>query len=112
MGLEKLIGLFEQTQIAMHRQAGRAVNTALVVRNWVFGWYIVEFEKNRSEREELYGQSLMIQLSEKLSKRLGNSFPGVHLTSTVNFTNITKRFGRHCLPNWFRKISLKPLPIY
>lgn len=29
--------------------------TVVVVRNWLFGWYIVEFEKGSTERAELYG---------------------------------------------------------
>ena len=45
VGFEGLIGLFEQTQTTMQTQAARSVDIALVVRNWLFGWYIVEFEK-------------------------------------------------------------------
>ena len=31
-GIDKLVGLFEQTHSELQRQAGRAVNTAVVVR--------------------------------------------------------------------------------
>jgi hypothetical protein len=73
-GFEKLIGLFEQTHGELQLQAGRAVNTALVVRNWLFGWYIVEFEKGGANRQELYGKKLVEELSIKLTKRLGKGF--------------------------------------
>lgn len=48
MGFEGLVGLFEQTQATMQSQAARSVDIALVVRNWLFGWYIVEYQQNES----------------------------------------------------------------
>lgn len=74
MGLERTVELFEQTQFNMQAQAGRSVNTALVVRNWLFGWYIVEYEKTGANRKDLYGRELMVKLSEKLSGLLGKGF--------------------------------------
>ncbi len=74
MGFDGLIELFKQTQSTMQAQAARSVDVALVVRNWLFGWYIVEFENGGAERAELYGKELIKQLSEKLSKRLGKGF--------------------------------------
>jgi predicted nuclease of restriction endonuclease-like (RecB) superfamily len=64
---EKLLELFKQTQTSMQIQAGRSVDTALVVRNWLFGWYIVEFENGGAERAELYGKKLIRFLYERLS---------------------------------------------
>lgn len=69
-----LIGLFEQTQTALQSQAVRSVDIALVVRNWLFGWYIVEFENGAAERAELYGKELIQRLSEKLTETLGRGF--------------------------------------
>jgi len=63
-----LIGLFEQTNTAMQSHAARSVDIALVVRNWLFGWYIVEFENGGAERTELYGKALIKRLSEELKK--------------------------------------------
>lgn len=40
LGFEKLVGLFAQTQSELLKQAARSVDIALVVRNWLFGWYI------------------------------------------------------------------------
>ena len=75
-GLEfgKLLELFKQTQTSMQIQAARSVDTALVVRNWMFGWYIVEFENGGAERTELYGKKLLKKLSEKLMATLGKGF--------------------------------------
>ncbi len=68
VGFYGLVGLFEQTQTVMQTQAARSVDIALVVRNWLFGWYIVEFENGGAERAELYGKKLIKRLSEELKK--------------------------------------------
>ncbi|NCC60901.1 MAG: DUF1016 domain-containing protein [Verrucomicrobiae bacterium] len=69
-----LVELFEQTQTAMRHQVARSVNIGLVVRNWLFGWYIFEFEKGGVERAELYGKKLMEKLASRLTERLGKGF--------------------------------------
>ncbi len=43
--LNAIVSLFEKTQSTMFKRASRAVNNSLVVRNWLFGFYISEFEK-------------------------------------------------------------------
>ncbi len=74
MKFDGLVGLFEQTQTAMQSQAARSVDIALVVRNWLFGWYIVEFENGGAERAELYGKKLIKQLADTLTTTLGRGF--------------------------------------
>jgi hypothetical protein len=37
----------------MQTQAARSVDIVLVVRNWLFGWYIVEFEGGGADRIDL-----------------------------------------------------------
>ena len=65
-GFHDLILLFEQTQAVMQKQAARSVDIALVVRNWLFGWYIVEFEQNGKDRAE-YGSKLLKELASQVS---------------------------------------------
>jgi predicted nuclease of restriction endonuclease-like (RecB) superfamily len=43
------------------------VNIALVIRNWLFGYYIVEFEQQGVDRAE-YGSKLLTQLSNRLKR--------------------------------------------
>ena len=64
-GFDDLLSLFEQTQSAMQNQAAHTINIALVVRNWLFGWYIVEYQQNGADRAE-YGNKLLKKLSNKL----------------------------------------------
>ena len=68
LGFEKLVTLFEHTHFVMQARAVRSVDIALVVRNWLFGWYIVEFEKGGPERTEMYGKALFDRLATRLKK--------------------------------------------
>ncbi len=43
-----------------------AVNQMLTARNWVIGYYIVEFEQNGQDRAD-YGSALLTKLAEKLN---------------------------------------------
>ena len=85
---DKLLELFEQTQTVMQSQAARSVDIALVVRNWLFGWYIVEFEQNGEDRAK-YGKQLLKKLSSVLSKNMGRGF------SVDNLELIRKFYTAH-----------------
>lgn len=74
MTLDHLIALFERTHAELRERAAKSVDTALVVRNWLFGWYITEFEKAGASRSEVYGKELMSQLAARLTERLGKGF--------------------------------------
>ena len=45
----------------------------LVVRNWLFGWYMVEYEQNGSDRAK-YGTATLKQLSVALKTSIGRGF--------------------------------------
>jgi hypothetical protein len=47
---DSLVSLCGQTHEALQRQAARSVNIGLVVRNWLFGWYIVEYQQRKQIR--------------------------------------------------------------
>ena len=70
MNYQQLLALFKETHLELQQRAARSVDTSLVIRNWLFGWYIVEFEQGGAERAELYGKSLINRLSREL-KSLG-----------------------------------------
>ena len=64
---ERLVELCQRTYDETRHFATRAVDRSLVVRNWLFGWYIVEFEGGGSSRRELYGKELFNRLSDRLA---------------------------------------------
>lgn len=46
MNFEQLVTLCEQTHGEIQKRAIRAVDLSLVIRDWLFGRYLVEFEQN------------------------------------------------------------------
>ena len=46
---ERLVELCRHTHEETRRSAARAVDRSLVVRNWLFGWYIVEYEQRGAD---------------------------------------------------------------
>ena len=62
---EELVQLCHQAHENAQNRAVRATDVTIVVRNWLFGRYIVEFEQNGSDRAG-YGKRLLVALSESL----------------------------------------------
>ena len=81
MNLERLIELLSQTHRSLHQRASRAVDFALVVRNWLFGYYIVEFEQRGEDRAQ-YGARLLDGLSGQLRAA---GVPGCSTSNLKNF---------------------------
>lgn len=126
LGFEKLVELFAQTQSELLKQAARSVDIALVIRNWLFGWYVVEFENGGAERAELYGKKLLQRLSAELKqaglmgvsltnlkqfrlfyetyKEIGQAVPDQSSISTINWEKITQSVSAQSLNADIQKI--------
>lgn len=65
MNFNQLVTLCQNTHEEIQKRAVRAVDTHLVVRNWLFGHHITEFEQNGTDRAE-YGARLLDNLSDRL----------------------------------------------
>lgn len=66
MNFKSLVGHINQVQNVLQAQAAHAVNLALTTRNWLVGYYIVEFEQHGEDRAK-YGDKLINRLAEKLN---------------------------------------------
>lgn len=53
MKIEQLVHQIQQIDANLSWQANKAVNQMLTLRNWLIGYYIVEFEQNGEERAAL-----------------------------------------------------------
>jgi len=62
---KQLISAIEQIHNKLQTTAANAVNQTLTIRNWLIGYYIVEFEQNGKDRAE-YGKSLLKSISQKI----------------------------------------------
>ena len=63
---EKLLSTIEQVHRQLQASAASAVNQSLTIRNWLIGFYIVEFEQNGEDRAT-YGDKLIEKLAGKLT---------------------------------------------
>lgn len=68
MTFESLVGRINIIQDTLQSQAAHAVNLSLTARNWLVGYYIVEFEQHGEDRAK-YGEKLLNRLSERLNQR-------------------------------------------
>ena len=68
MDFESLVGQIKQVQDVFQAQAAHAINLSLTTRNWLVGYYIVEFEQNGEDRAK-YGDKLLKTLAQRLNKR-------------------------------------------
>src|SRR3990170_9058765 len=93
------------TRLAAH--AVRAVNLGLTLRNWVIGFYIVEFELRGADRSS-YGDRLLLELSKALSARQISNTGRRQLYQYLSFYRAYPQIVR-TLPAQFRRL-LPALP--
>lgn len=66
MNFNQLTKTLLVTHNDFYQNAVKAINIGLTLRNWLFGFYIVEFEQNGEDRAK-YGKQLLINLAQQLS---------------------------------------------
>lgn len=73
MDYEALVAAITRAHDDAQRQAVQAVNLTLTLRNWLVGYYIVEYEQHGADHAR-YGKQLLSNLAKDLRKRLGRGF--------------------------------------
>ena len=68
MNFESLVGRINQVQDVLQAQAAHAINLSLTARNWLVGYYIVEFEQKGEDRAK-YGDKLINRLAESINRK-------------------------------------------
>ena len=68
MNFESLVGRINLIQDALQAQAAHAINLSLTARNWLVGYYIVEFEQHGEDRAK-YGEKLINRLAERINRK-------------------------------------------
>ena len=66
MNFKELIKSLFTVNRELKEQSLNAVNISLTLRNWFFGFYIVEFEQSGKDRAE-YGKSLLGSISNEMA---------------------------------------------
>jgi predicted nuclease of restriction endonuclease-like (RecB) superfamily len=85
MNFTSLVQSIQQTHTALQQQAVLAVNRSLTIRNWLIGYYIVEFEQE-GEDKAAYGEKLL----QKLAQNLAN--PGLSHRNLKLFRQFYQRY--------------------
>ena len=98
LSFESVVDSVSRLHTEFQRQATKAVNVSLTLRNWLIGAYVHEYELRGADRAE-YGENLLKELSKILTKR---KIPG------CDFTNLYKclRFFR-LYPQILESVKLK-----
>jgi predicted nuclease of restriction endonuclease-like (RecB) superfamily len=68
-----LLDAVGQAHATAQRHAVQAINVALTLRNWLIGYYIVEYEQQGRDRAE-YSERLLETLARDLRKQQGRGF--------------------------------------
>ena len=68
MNFESLVGRINLIHDALQAQAAHAVNLSLTARNWLVGYYIVEYEQHGEDRAK-YGEKLINKLSQRINRK-------------------------------------------
>ncbi|MCL2282639.1 MAG: DUF1016 N-terminal domain-containing protein [Fibromonadales bacterium] len=68
MKFNSLVKQINAVQKTLQATAEHAINMSLTIRNWLIGYYIVEFEQNGEDRAK-YGEKLLQKLEEKLKTK-------------------------------------------
>ncbi|MBA0884221.1 PDDEXK nuclease domain-containing protein [Flavobacterium undicola] len=82
--IQNLVTVISETQTYFRQQAQKQVNIGLTLRNWFFGFYIVEYEQKGKDRA-VYGENLIQNLSKLLGEKQLKGFSAVNLRMYRSF---------------------------
>ncbi|MFN6090374.1 MAG: YhcG family protein [Cyclobacteriaceae bacterium] len=68
MNFSLLVNTIHQAHSTLQQSALKSVNKYLTIRNWLVGFYIVEFEQNGEDRAK-YGDKLLPELAKSINIR-------------------------------------------
>ena len=89
----QLVELCRRTHEETQRSAARAADTYLVTRNWLFVWYIVEYEQRGADRAK-YGARLLAKVSHRLQEAGIKGCSTTHLKLCRQFHQQQKQIGQ------------------
>lgn len=78
MKFKQLIDIIRKTHFSLQQRAVSAVDQNLIARNWLIGFYIVEFEQNGEDRAK-YGGKLFERIAEETKNIKGFSHRNLKL---------------------------------
>ncbi len=92
MNFDQLLNAIEKTSNSLQEKALTSVNQSLVIRNWLTGLYIVEFEQNGEDRAA-YGEKLLDTIALELKKKKLKGLSATNLRLFRRFYDIYPHIG-------------------
>lgn len=96
--IEGLVSVIGETQQYFKLLASKQVDTALTLRNWLFGYYLAEYELNGADRAE-YGTKLFKEIAKRLEQKGFKQIRERHLYLCKDFY--------HVYPDILRSVTAK-----
>ena len=104
MNFKILIQKLQDTHNILQASAAKSVNITMTLRNWLFGFYIVEYEQNGEDRAT-YGEKLIRSLERKLKS---SEIKGMSFTNLNIFRQFYLTYPEisHLLPDIFSSLPI------
>ncbi|GHT19536.1 hypothetical protein AGMMS4957_04000 [Bacteroidia bacterium] len=106
MDFPALVTQIQSVQTTLQASVAHAINIGLTLRNWLIGYYIVEFEQNGEDRAQ-YGSNLLKNLEKQLNTRGLNA---QRFTEYRRFYSVYPQIGteifHHFSPEIIDRLSL------
>lgn len=109
MNLEVLANAINKTNTFFLNKVEKQVNSAFTLRNWVIGYYIVEYEQHGLERAE-FGNRLLEDLAARLKDAGLKGMSETNLKLFRQFYNLYPQI-RQALPDEFQDIVIQSIAI-
>lgn len=115
MHYRQLLSAIAQAHTTSVGRAAAAVNQGLVLRNWLVGAYVVEFEQGGEDRAK-YGESLLARLAQDLKRKGISGLSADVLERTRTFYLFYPQIGKKISATLSRKLmppsprALKSIP--
>ncbi|MBP6659216.1 MAG: DUF1016 family protein [Chitinophagales bacterium] len=81
MQINELVSTIEEIHLFFIKQVEKQVDTAFTLRNWLIGFYLVEYEQAGADRAE-YGATVLKNIAKKLAEK---KIKGLSLTNLKLF---------------------------
>ncbi len=118
MNFDVLVNNIQDTHTSLQQSAIKAINKHLTIRNWLIGFYIVEFEQNGEDRAK-YGEKLLDDLADKLDiKGLGARnlklfrqfyflYPSIVQTASAQLKDINSRLNKKTISSTLTNLEFR-----
>lgn len=109
MNFDHLVSIIEQTSIGLKQRALTSINQALVIRNWLVGNYLVEYEQKGEDRAK-YGKKLLESIARELKKKKMKGMSFTNLKLFRQFYETYPLIGQ-ALPDQLERSIQQALPV-